>query len=108
MTTHKPAGRNGPQRRGDKRAVTVMNRVIILATLILAVPASEAMAVSQDVKDACREDYYNYCSSYEVGSKALRSCMRAARRKLSPGCAKALARSGEATSEDIRDYKRRR
>ncbi len=71
------------------------------------VTAADARAVTDRVKDACREDYYAYCAAYEVGSEALRSCMRAAQGRLSHACAKAIADSGEATPEEIRRYKAR-
>lgn len=85
-----------------------MTRAAFLATIFLALSVSGAYAVSPEVENACRDDYYTYCSRHEVGSKALRSCMRAARDKLTPRCARALAKSGEATSDDIRRYKARK
>lgn len=33
-------------------------------------------AVSEAVKQACRDDYMSLCSQHEIGCQALRSCMR--------------------------------
>jgi hypothetical protein len=70
--------------------------------------ATDAMAVSKRVKDACRSDYRAYCSAHEVGSEALRSCMRSVKHKLSKRCRNALVESGEATPADIKSYKEKR
>ena len=58
------------------------------------------------MKSACHDDYLAYCSQHEIGSESLRSCMRAARKRLSKTCVRALAASGEATKADIEQYKR--
>lgn len=82
-----------------------MRGFAVLAASLLTVSASEGLAVSQAVKDACTSDYAAYCSEHKVGTEALRSCMRAHRKMLTAGCIKALGHSNEVTKEDIRQYK---
>lgn len=59
--------------------------------------SSDAGAVSREVRQACRQDYFDFCNRFEVGSPALRQCMRRNKRRLSDGCVSALVASGEAT-----------
>ncbi len=67
---------------------------------------SQALAVSNAVKQACQDDYMTLCSQHEVGTQELKSCMRANKKQLSRQCATSLAKSGEASKKDIDDYKR--
>jgi hypothetical protein len=83
-----------------------MSKAVILAAIALAGSSSAALAVSEIVKEACRSDYFAYCSNYEVGSSALRACMSSHRKMLSGPCIKALGSSGEATQDDVQQYKR--
>lgn len=69
---------------------------VALALAALAVSGSNALAVSQRVKIACRGDYFAFCSQHAVGSQSLRQCMRAHAKQLSSGCKTALIESGEA------------
>jgi hypothetical protein len=80
-----------------------MKKAVLIASL-LALTAVDANAVSQAVKDACRDDYKKYCDKLEVGSEALRVCMRGVALKLSKPCLQALADSGEVTKADIDWY----
>lgn len=57
--------------------------------------ASAASAASPRVERACKNDYFQFCPSYEVGSAGLRNCMRQAGKRLSPRCIDALRDSGE-------------
>jgi hypothetical protein len=82
-----------------------MQRIAVLAAFALILPAGEAMAVSEAVKQACGSDYAAYCSEHKVGTEALRTCMRAHRKMLTEGCIKALGHSDEVTQQDIREYK---
>lgn len=71
-----------------------------LSTAALALGAvllgsTAAMAASAKVERFCKNDYLQFCPSYEVGSAGLRSCMRQAGRRLSPRCIDALRDSGE-------------
>jgi hypothetical protein len=68
----------------------------VLALAALAASGSSALAISQQVKVACRGDYFAYCSAHAVGSPGLRQCMRANAKQLSAGCKSALIASGEA------------
>jgi hypothetical protein len=79
--------------------------ILLLAALTLA--ATEAAAVSRAVKFACMSDYFAYCSSYEVGSPALRQCMRNAGAKLSNRCVNALVAAGEVSKADAARRKAR-
>lgn len=75
--------------------------------MALTLASSGADAVSRQVRDACRQDYYDYCNGLEVGSATLRQCMRKNQRRLSDDCATALVRSGEAGSRRSRTSKMR-
>lgn len=68
--------------------------------------SSQALAVSEAVKQACRDDYMSLCGQHEVGSQGLRSCMRSNKKQLSKHCATTLAKSGQASKSDIEQYKR--
>jgi hypothetical protein len=83
-----------------------MRRATLLASLIIALPATSALAVSDAVKKACDSDYAAYCSNHKVGSSDLKSCMRAHRKMLTDACVKALGASDEVTKDDIETYKR--
>ena len=67
----------------------------------LAVTTSQAGAVSSAVKFACMSDYFSYCSQHEVGSQALRQCMRSAGSKLSKRCVNALVAAGEVSQTEV-------
>ncbi len=77
-----------------------------LAVLPILLAAGDAAAISKALKQACHDDYRANCSAFEVGSPELKSCMRAVQHKLSSACAKEIARSGEATKEEIERYKK--
>lgn len=72
-------------------------RIATIATALgaILVSASVATAASPRVERACKNDYLQFCPSYEVGSPGLRSCMRQAGKRLSPRCIDALRDSGE-------------
>lgn len=81
-----------------------MSRKTILFALtsaVLAVSAGSAFAVSDYVKQMCRDDYFEHCSMHEVGSVGLRKCMRAVGPRLSKGCIHALKASGEVAKKDV-------
>jgi hypothetical protein len=89
-----------------KRTEIHMYKMFVLAITLVCLSASESSAVSEAVKRACRDDYFAFCSAHEVGSEALRSCMRSHRKQLSKRCAVTLAKAGEASKADIERYKR--
>lgn len=78
-------------------AVTGATRLSAVALALGAVVlgATAANAASARVERFCKNDYLQFCPSYEVGSAGLRSCMRQAGRRLSPRCIDALRDSGE-------------
>lgn len=81
------------------------SRLRLLPVAVLLLSTNQAGAVDERVKSACRDDYFQFCSGHEVGSEALRQCMRKADSKLSPICVDALVAAGEVTADEI---KRRR
>jgi hypothetical protein len=83
----------------------IMWKFAVLAGSILSFLSTDALAVSRAVRKACRSDYLSYCAQHEVGSSALRSCMKSNRYKLSDGCTNALLASGEVARERKRDKK---
>jgi hypothetical protein len=64
--------------------------------------------ITPRLKQACRAEYFAYCSEHAVGSTSLRDCMRAVEDRLSQTCVKELAASGEASQSDIHRYKARK
>jgi hypothetical protein len=82
-----------------------MWKFAVLAGSILSFLSTDVFAVSRTVRKACREDYFSFCNQHEVGSSALRSCMKKNRYKLSDGCTNALLASGEVAKERKRDKK---
>ena len=82
----------------------MLRSAFLLGVIVLS--SSEAIAVSEAVKSACRDDYMALCSQHEVGSNGLRSCMRSNKKQLSKHCATTLAKSGDASKADIEQYKR--
>jgi len=72
-----------------------------LALAALAISSGSAFAISQQVRVACRADYFSSCSDHAVGSPALRQCMRGHAKQLSRGCKVALVASGEAGKTSV-------
>lgn len=60
-----------------------------------ALMATEAGAVSAQVRYACAGDYLSNCSSFAPESAETRKCMRAVGYRLSKGCINALVAAGE-------------
>ncbi|HML27668.1 MAG TPA: hypothetical protein PKE16_02300 [Hyphomicrobium sp.] len=63
--------------------------------------SASAYAVSERVKSACRDDYFQHCSQYAVGSEELRQCMRKVGEDLSTPCLVALVQDGEISKADV-------
>lgn len=78
-----------------------------MASLTLAVTATAAWAVSDQVRTSCREDYFAHCPNHAVGSDNLRRCMKTAGPKLSSSCIKALVAAGEISNAEVKDIARR-
>lgn len=86
------------------KAKSRLYRSALAAALLLTsltFPISQAAAVSAAVKRACINDYFSYCSAYEVGSTKLRQCMRSAGSKLSKPCINALVAAGEVSKTEV-------
>jgi hypothetical protein len=62
---------------------------------ISCIAAGQAQAISQRVKNACRDDYHRFCSAYAVDTSELRQCMTRVGGSLSRGCINALLETGE-------------
>ncbi len=76
--------------------------LIVVASLGLAVlSASQAGAVSAQVRNACAGDYLTHCSAFEPESAETRHCMRSVGYKLSSGCIQALVAAGEVSKAEI-------
>ncbi|MFA5952841.1 MAG: hypothetical protein WC807_21505 [Hyphomicrobium sp.] len=71
-----------------------------LLTLTIFVPSS-AFAYSEQVRNACKNDYLAHCNTHEVGSESLRQCMRNAGPKLEPTCVNALVAAGEVSAAEV-------
>jgi len=81
-----------------------MKRLLIASSLSLCLSATTALAVSEAVKNACRDDYHKHCDKLEVGSEELRTCMRGKATELTKECLQALVDNKEVTQEDIDNY----
>lgn len=79
----------------------------VFSALISVAGASSALAVSDQVRQFCREDYYAHCPNHALGSANLKRCMKSAGPKLSSGCIKALVASGEITQAEVREISRK-
>lgn len=75
--------------------------LLAVTAALLTVSAGAAFAVSDYVKQMCRDDYFQHCSMHPVGSVSLRKCMRAVGPRLSKGCIVALKASGEVAKKDV-------
>ena len=78
-----------------------------LASAMLALSASPATAVSDSVTNACKSDYFAYCSAHVVGSEGLRQCMRTNGPALSLRCVYALIKAGDVSLAEVKAIERR-
>lgn len=85
---------------------TLTSASLALATAAVCVTTAEAV-VTQRVKNACRSEYYAFCSAHAVPSAGLRSCMRGVQDQLSPRCLKELVAAGEVSQDEARSYNAR-
>lgn len=72
---------------------------MVLAACLLA-PAN-AFAYGPKVKKYCANDYFDHCHLHRLGTPELRSCMRKAGAKLTPGCVNALIQEGEVSAAEV-------
>ena len=82
--------------------------LFFLAAAMAATATNAHAVITQRLKDACRAEYFAYCSAHELGSEGLRTCMRTMQDKLSQGCLKELVASGEVTQAEIKAYNGRK
>lgn len=84
-----------------------MKLILAVPTIAIACLSATAAyaAVTQRVKNACRSEYYAFCSEHAVPSPGLRSCMRAVQDQLSQRCLKELVAAGEVSGEEVRKYR---
>jgi hypothetical protein len=74
---------------------------VLAASVVIALQAGSASAVSFAVQRACMADYFAYCSSHSVGSASLRRCMSDAGPRLSKRCVNALIDAGEVSKSEV-------
>lgn len=76
----------------------------------MAWQSASSWAVSDNVRNACMNDYFAYCSKHDVDTPGLRRCMQSVASKLSKPCVNALVASGEVkvASADRRSGKSRK
>lgn len=79
----------------NRHPLRVIGLLGVLAPAIVLNVASASADYSGSVKSACKSDFKKYCPSYDINSKALRSCMTAVAFELSTKCVNALERAGE-------------
>lgn len=87
------------QHRAARARRSPFTLAVVLAAL--ALPVTQAWAVSDDVERACTADYLAYCSGHDPDGPGVRTCMRAAGTKLSARCVKALIGAGEVSKSDV-------
>jgi hypothetical protein len=83
-------------------------KALSLACALALLGTHAHAAVTERVKQACRAEYFVFCSAHAVGSASLRNCMRSAQSRLSQRCLKELVTAGEVSSGDIQHYKSRK
>jgi len=81
-----------------------MTRPTIIAALAVLAASPAFAEVNDAVRNACRDDYHKFCENLEVGSDALRACMRENATSLSKECLGALVTNNEVTQQDIETY----
>lgn len=87
----------------SRRSSSMIRNTMAAALLLgaVALPVSQASAVSPGVKMACLGDYLSYCSSHQPDSPGVRKCMSANGLKLSARCVNALVAAGEVSKAEV-------
>lgn len=83
-------------------------KILALAAGLTLLASSAHAVVTERLKRACRDEYLTYCSAYEVGSPALKKCMRKSQHAFSDRCLRELVAAGEASKRDVLRYRARR
>lgn len=89
--------------------ITSMTTTVPTATLAIALMTSSAgtaFAVTERVRDACREDYLAYCSDHDPAGTTVRRCMNVHGARLSKECVEALVADGEVSRAEVQRRKR--
>lgn len=79
---------------------TCVRAAVALTALVISGLCALA-AVNDQVRQACKADYYQHCSQFSVGTEELRQCMRKVGEGLSSPCLVALVQAGEITKADV-------
>lgn len=74
---------------------------VLAGAALVSLPATEAGAVSLNVRRACAMDYLSHCSMHAVGSPGVRQCMSNVGPRLSKSCVAALVSSGEVSKTEV-------
>lgn len=74
---------------------------LVAGVAAFVLSSAYAYAVDDNVRQACRGDYYQHCSQFSVGTEELRKCMRTVGEGLSTPCLVALVQAGEITKADV-------
>jgi hypothetical protein len=77
----------------------VCSVTVLLSALMLA--PSSASAYGPKVRKYCANDYFDHCNLHKLGTPELRTCMRKAGAKLTPGCVNALIEEGEVSASEV-------
>ncbi|WP_156150841.1 hypothetical protein [Hyphomicrobium sp. 99] len=75
-----------------------------MAAVSSLLASAPAYAVSDHVRLACRDDYYQHCSQFSIGTEELHQCMRKVGEGLSAPCLVALVQAGEITQADVQRH----
>ncbi len=84
------------------RNMTTTMKFAALSALLIAIPATGALALSKKVKNACAGDYQDFCSQYVPDSTQARRCFESNHKTLSKPCIRALVDAGEVPSKYLR------
>ncbi len=80
--------------RNGRSAIGVRAAALVFAGAA-STGATQALAYSKRVEQACHADYKNLCPQYRPNSTQLRACMESKANEISWGCIQALIDSGE-------------
>jgi hypothetical protein len=82
----------------------VLNVLVVLSVLAYSLFVLCGGVKAADVREACKDDYMNFCAHTAPFSPECKSCMRSHASHLSFPCAKAINAAGMASSADKAMY----